>query len=293
MKYLNLLGGTKTFKVKKNNGSNGSSEYSNQCMWLSIIDFLNEVNHNTLTLPQIREIASSPSLNTPQGAVINGKLQEFDTDRHMDALLNIVNTFDLQIHLYVSFRNNTGNLIISDEPDWIIGNSSAPNVVSIVSYGAHFELITSIGERKLYGGVFEELEIDTSAKSKDNSNNYADFKPNIELASGKKIKKSIKPTEIANINKLLDIMSYLEHTIVNIQQNKARNERELKNLEESFIKDQKNIINKDVELQVSLVASYQEYKKILNERIKEDEEELIKLKKIKKSNESELSVYFN
>ncbi len=272
MKYLNLLGGTKNFKTIKNNGGDTTGNYSNQCMWISIINFLNQVLGNTLNLDTIREIASD---NNTQ---INGTREMFDTDKHMASLLNITNTYDLQIHIYISFRNKAGNLVIPDEPNWIIGNNSAPNVVSIVSYGRHFELITSIGRRKLYRGVIKGIE--------------SDFKPNIELATGKKIKKDIKHEQLNEINDLLDTLSNLERIIVDIKQNIEKNDREIENLEQSFLYNQKKYSQEETDIQISLVSSFQEYKNILETTSKNLKEELESLKKLHKDYELVLSKYF-
>jgi hypothetical protein len=76
-KYLNLLGGmVKKFGVKKNNGSNGNNRYSNQCMWLSILDYLNGVMRNNMNLDEIRAIGSRNNTR------INNVREQFDTTLH-------------------------------------------------------------------------------------------------------------------------------------------------------------------------------------------------------------------
>ena len=96
----------KVFPQKNNDGTDNTGRYSNQCMWLSILDFLNGVMGNNYNLTEIREIASS------NNTAINGENEELDTLENYGALLNVVNSFDLQIHLYNSFKTNSGNLFI-------------------------------------------------------------------------------------------------------------------------------------------------------------------------------------
>ena len=144
MRHKNLFGGQINFTTQKNNGGDNSGNYSNQCIWISIIDYLNGVLGNNINLDEIRAIGSTNNTR------INSTREMFDTDFHNESLIQVASVFDLQIHLYVSFKDkSSGSLVISKEPNWIIGDYSSSNVVSIVSYGAHFELITSIGKRKL------------------------------------------------------------------------------------------------------------------------------------------------
>lgn len=256
MKYLNLLGGTKLFLTKKNNGSDGSSKYSNQCMWISIIDFLNGVLGNDFNLDVIRAIGSN------NNTVINGPKKQFDTDTNLRALLNVASIFDLQIHMYVSFRNKSYELVISDEPNWIIGNYSASNVVSIVSYGGHFELITSIGSRTLYGGKI----VDSSA-----------FIPNRDLAIGKTTE-LMTQSQLKEIDDILSILSNYDCIILNLEQNIKKNNLELENLEKSFMIDELNINKDDEQIQIASVSSFQEYKMFLERIIDEFKKELEEIK---------------
>ena len=251
MKYLNLLGGNKNFFTKKNNGGDNSGNYSNQCMWISILDFLNGVFEYNFNLGDIRRIASSNDTR------INREREEFNTDKHYQGLLNVINHFNLQIHLYNSFRTMSTDLEISNKPDWIIGDDFAPNVVSIVSFGSHFELITSIGSKKLYNGKI--VSTDT-------------FTPNRELAMGKSIDKKLDDFQLKELDFLLDMSTTLNSVNINMEQDIEKNKTELKNLEISFLNNQKNEDYKDI--QFSIVSSFKEYKNILETTIEKLQIEL-------------------
>lgn len=252
MKYLNLIGGQINFTTKKNNGGDNSGNYSNQCMWISIIDYLNGALGNNINLGEIRAIGSSNNTR------INGTREMFDTILHYDSLLNVVYTFDLQVHMYESFKNRNGILVISKEPNWVIGDYSSTNVISIVSYGGHFELITSIGKKKLYRGFLSS---------------YDKFTPTRDLALGKKINKTSKK-ELDEIDNLLETTINLNIVIVNIEQNIIKIKTELSDLENSFILDEKNISQLDEQIQIATISSLQEHKIFLENIISEHKKEL-------------------
>jgi len=270
-KYLNLLGGMKKkkFCVKKNNGSNGNNRYSNQCMWLSILDYLNGVIGNNLNLDEIRAIGSRNNTR------INNVREQFDTTLHFQSLLNVIETFDLQIHFYVVSRDKNGNLVIGNRPNMIVGEISSSNVVSIVSYGSHFELITSIEKRLLYGG-----KIKVSDK----------FIPNRELALGKKINNvnKLSQAQLTKIDELLDISVNFNRVVLNLKQNLELNQLRLNELENSFIMNEKNINSSDEESQIAIIASFQEHKIYLEKIIGEIKTELDEMEKDMKIVEKEL-----
>ena len=101
---------------------------------------------NNLNLDEIRAIGSRNNTR------INDVGEQYDTTLYYQSLLNVVETFNLQIHFYVMIRDGDGNSFISNRPNMIVGEISSSNVVSIVSFGSHFELITSIDDHQLYGG---------------------------------------------------------------------------------------------------------------------------------------------
>ena len=239
-KYIKLLGGmipTK-FNVKRNNGSNDNEGYSNQCLWLSVLDYLNDVLGNNFTLEFIRQIGSS------NNTIINDKEKVFDSGKHIEALINVATAFDLQIHFYSVFKNTDEQLVISDELNWIVGKPSNPNVVSIGFYSAHFQLITYIKDKKLYKDDMEKSEwsLDT------------------ELALGRTIDKS-KNEEYEKINHLLEITVNIKRVKLDLEQILRLNQLRL---EEELIIKQKDI---DEETTITIIESFQEYKIILKKEI--------------------------
>lgn len=314
IKYMNLLGGMKTFTTKKNNGNDNSGNYSNQCMWISILDYINDVMGNNLNLDEIRRIAiGNDRLN------INGTREQFDTDLHLTSLKNLTYEFDLQVHLYVSFKNKENKLVIGDEPNWIIGNYSSSNVISIVSYGAHFELITSIGSRVLYGGKIKDSSI---------------FTPNINLILGKKIIlkkgynkpnsrihekvtyiKKINSNEISsnedeeekkennygieennlnenNLDYLMNLYVFYEGQILCIKQDIERKQAELKILEESFVMENSTAKTQEEEdIQIAMIYSLQEHKLILENNLKSSQKDLGKMEESKNEIKIELDKF--
>lgn len=266
-KYLNLLGGMrKKFGIKKNNGSDGSERYSNQCMWLSILDYLNGVMGHNMNLDEIRAIGSRNNTR------INDVRQQYDTDYHFQSLLNVIETFDLQIHFYVVTRDKNDNLTISNRPNMVVGEVSSSNVVSIVSYGSHFELITSIGDRQLYGGKIKVSD---------------EFVPNRELALGKKINE-LNQAQLARIDELLEISVNFNRVVLDLKQDLELNQLRLDELENSFIMDGKNINSSDEETQIAMISSFQEHKMYLEKIIGEIKTELDEMKRDMETAEKEL-----
>ena len=257
----NLVGGVKTFKTKKNDGSNGNIGYSNQCMWLSIIDYLNGVLGYNFTLEEIREFASGSGTKP-----INGKLEEFDADLHMDSLNTITDLFDLQIHIYPLLRGrNIQGIVISDEPIQILGKYSASNVISIVSYGNHFALITSIGGIKLYGGRIQSSD---------------EFVPNTKLTLGKQTDKlkEINDKQLQILDELLNESVNLERIKNNLEEDSKKIKRELEELEITTFTPE--LRNTDDELLKGILLSYEDIKAKLDEKKRQCDNEIEVIRQI-------------
>ena len=133
-KYYMIGGDINEVYTKKNTGK--IKNYSNQCMWISILDYFQSKNSD-ITIDEIRSIASSN--NTP----INNIDEMFDMDLHRRSLQNISNLFNLQIKIYprVYESKSAINTDIYDEIKPEYGNIL--HNIRIISFGAHFELITN------------------------------------------------------------------------------------------------------------------------------------------------------
>lgn len=142
MKKMSAGGNKMRYKVIHNNGSNGTREYSNQCMWLSILDYVNRVLNKNWSLEEIRNIAS-------RYGRINGKTEEYDYETMRDSLDGLLRQYGLQVRIYLVTHEN--HSLIDDEFYIDIGSDTPTNIIYIVSYGAHFELITEINGNNLMG----------------------------------------------------------------------------------------------------------------------------------------------
>lgn len=252
-------GENKRFGVKRNNGSIEGSGYSNQCMWLSILDYLNGAMGHKFDLQEIRAIGSR------NGTRINDVGEQFDSDLHYNSLLNVVETFDLQVHFYHTIRDRVGEISISSRPNIIVGKISSSNIVSIVSYGSHFELVTSINGKQLYNGITDS----------------ADFVPDRELALGRTINHLDELTheQLIRIDELLNISVYLGRIVLDLEQDFELNQTRLEEFENSFITNEINVSSSSEEEQIALISSFQEHKMHLEKMISDTNDELIEMKK--------------
>ena len=203
------------FKTFGNSGRiSGRTEYSNQCMWISLLNYLNDVLGNNLSIDDIRDIASSN--NTP----INNIDEQFDFMVHSYALFNVLESFDLQLHIYIPARDDENNKIFINDNLLVLGNIESNNIVSIVSYGSHFELITQIENRKLYNNKMAKM----------NTNNFV---PNISLATGCDNISSLSIELINKIISLIDIkdsLTVIVHTLMNEIKDISSKEVQYKNI---------------------------------------------------------------
>lgn len=153
-KYLNYKTKYSELKKKLNNkqvggvsvktiSNDGRREgMSNQCFWISILDYLRKHGRSTLTLKELR---------TQAGLDSTTEHEMFDTDKKdsrrnlffYNAAVNIAGIYDLSIQIFTADREG----IITDikAPRANIGRGR--NLVQIAQFGlGHFELIDDRGE---------------------------------------------------------------------------------------------------------------------------------------------------
>jgi len=122
-----------------NNG--GSSGYKNQCMWISIRDYLNynrNLHYSNITVNDIRTIASQ------NGTRMNSTIEDWDYSKNIQALINVMKRFDLRI--IICRLNEDGQTFTSSyEIDNGTGQPGS-KIVHILATGLHFELITRIDD---------------------------------------------------------------------------------------------------------------------------------------------------
>lgn len=120
------------FETVKNTGQ--IDHMSNQCFWISIVDFLNHYLDQTISVKQLREMAKK------EGKSINCENEMFDYNDHKTSLEFIANKFNLKITIYDVDSNRKIDII---ERNVTFGfENGLP--VHIAFFGNHFELIKTI-----------------------------------------------------------------------------------------------------------------------------------------------------
>lgn len=235
--------GGKKFRTVKNNGA--VEGMTNQCFWISIKQYLERVKDINLTVKKLKNIASGGN-----AFIINGDHDQFDTSDHYVSLMNIVNNFNLSIHFY-SYNAITKE--ISDDPTMVINGRHSESIVHIVHLGAHFELITSIGNMNLYGGLFGD--------------SVSMYKPDIDLSIGKKIKDKSK-IDADIFETYLNYNDVLSRDILNKKQDLERINKLITTLDTDYIK---SIIQESSQesSQTIMKIFYQSYEESKNKYSKE------------------------
>jgi hypothetical protein len=134
-------------------------QYRNQCMWISIRDYLNYTNfrgRSNYTVDEIRLIASKNNEFTINTVTEDVNLEPSETEQAklgvdlnpettiQSAINRVANYFDLCITIYSLKRDGTGY----DSPHILAGDKNS-NRVYILATGRHFELITKINDNQL------------------------------------------------------------------------------------------------------------------------------------------------
>jgi hypothetical protein len=131
-----------------NNGIHGHPEdkgMSNQCLWISICDYLKTIGINT-SVRTLKHIGGINKLNKDYDNM------EFDIYKKVlkDNIENICNHYKLRLEFIYIYQGKIANYCLSDDKKQIkpfqIINSAGQNTVLIATYGRHFELIVKIGE---------------------------------------------------------------------------------------------------------------------------------------------------
>ncbi len=196
-KYISLkrqFGGA-NFNTIKNDGR--IDGYSQQCFWISIINYLNYNLNQNISIRRIREIASYYNSN------INKVDEPFDDFEHLQSAFNVADEFDLTIQIFLPDRLN-GDINIRN-PAINIGSGS--NLVKIVQFIDHFELITSVDNDRTYVSLNEKGKHQQSA-----------YETNVDVASYSLTKKlNGKKLDPVLLNLLLE-----EHQKLLILQNRKK-----------------------------------------------------------------------
>lgn len=196
-KYISLkrqFGGA-NFNTIRNDGR--IDAYSQQCFWISIMNYLNYILNQNISIRRIREIASYNNTN------INKVDEPFDDFEHLQSAFNVADEFDLTIQIFLPDRLN-GNIDIRNP---VINIGSGSNIVRIVQFIDHFELITSVDNDR------SNVLLNVEGKAKEKS-----YETNVDVASYSLTKKlNGKKLDFALLNLLLE-----EHQKLLILQNRKK-----------------------------------------------------------------------
>ncbi len=208
---INQVGGAKIpfGAIVKVNVQNGVMDgLSQQCMWISILQYLQQYhpdkhNYQILTIDQLRGIA---------GLSDDTKHNEFDDTIPMfiQALRRTVDVFGLHINFYSGERYSVddGLSIVYDNineiphPSENMRINRYPNEVNIISYGRHFELILpnkQVSDYKIFLPLEKNL-YDMTTAPKDIKKKYQEYD---ELRSRLlHIEKEINQVRINKLNQM-------------------------------------------------------------------------------------------
>jgi hypothetical protein len=196
-KYISLkrqFGGS-NFNTIKNDGR--MDAYSQQCFWISIMNYLNYNLNQNISIRRIREIGSTDNTN------INKVDEPWDDFEHLQSAFNVADEFGLTIQIFLPDRLN-GDINIRNPA---INIGSGNNMVRIVQFIDHFELITSLDNDRTVISLNEE------GKSKESS-----YKTNVDVASYSLTKKlNGRELDSTLLNLLLE-----EHQKLLILQNRKK-----------------------------------------------------------------------
>ncbi len=118
--------------------NSGSLEgITNQCMFISILHYLRCVRmDNTITLRELRRIGGL-------GPDTTNTMFDIDDQRFVQAIRRIANHYNIQINVHYANRNGEADGRWLGQPAVTFGRSR--EVVPVVAFGLHFELIVSSG----------------------------------------------------------------------------------------------------------------------------------------------------
>jgi hypothetical protein len=183
-KNLNKLhfGGSdsKGFVEVKTIFNSGSLEgMSNQCFWISILDYLKKTTHPNATLLEVRTIAGLDASTQHQMFSIGGKAHK--SELYYAAVNKVAAHYGLTIHIFTA--SHTG-LVNFSKPRAIFGSGS--HYVPIAQFGlGHFQLIDSNGSKFIpaveIDGVIQTISPSISSEKKDAYLLKSEEELNIEL----------------------------------------------------------------------------------------------------------------
>jgi len=227
---IRIMSGAGYNKYKTINNDGNSGTMTNQCFWISIQQYLQKVLNKTYTIIDLKKIASMGIHS------VNNDHDFFDTEKHFSALVNLANRFNMIINFYI---NDPTTQSISEHPSFTIIGANPVNMVNIVFYGAHFELIIS------FDGIhfFDGFDI----------KNAGSFEPKKDLVLGKKTDDYYNPV----LDELTQLSVVLSTNIAAALVELDKEKQNIVNLQNEHIDAKRKAINEKDILDL-LIATYEE-----------------------------------
>jgi len=267
--------GKKYVEVTVNSGtiiSRSGIKYTNQCMWISILDYLKSINYNNgnIDIDDIRNIASSYG-DYPIN--LNGDFFDSIDENHLAGLNRVCDFYSLRI--IINAVNINGRILYEDMPE-IIGNDNAEHHFRISKFGNfHFQYVTNI----------IEINLNTNEPRKS-----VKFKGNLKCAIPELIKKLDNNKERLTTEEY----EYKLHYLLEFSQLIINLEKEKKGIE-SLIKEKKILLT-DIdheyaknEKENEISSFLTNFNKLINEQLLEVESIEAQIKIINKNIDDLLS----
>lgn len=161
----------------------GGRSFSNACMFISIQDYLKYVKNIDISVTELRDQARFPGGSN--------EMWNANSRGHEESLRRLLAIYDLRVFLYnvPSYRVMNSNGTYSSRvltgystriAGMAYGNERSRNLLNVISYGAHFELITT----SLSGIDYSRA---VSAATRDNKN-IGTYQPKYMALSGGEMK---------------------------------------------------------------------------------------------------------
>lgn len=235
------------FKTISNNGS--INQFSNSCIWISVWHFIKYVQNNELI--DVAQIRKDAEFNYPNN-------QEFDLDipAHKDSLVKLLNKYNLCIHIYYANTKKDNNKWLGAIA-LIFGDAQMDgfNVIPVVAYGSHFELIVSGTETTL------PLELNQKLIQMDKISIKTFDTNSINVPT-----KKYNDGEISNVQKICDDMVLLKDNVIPLQ-----NQIELNNEQIKCYEDKINTLQQSKKISIGHVTSLEKELGKLNNSAKSTE----------------------
>jgi hypothetical protein len=224
----------------------------NQCLWISIRDYLRHCHNIEYTIIEIKEMAGL-------GAESDYEMADWENPVFRHAIERIADVLNIRLEFYPVYLNEHYDYRNIEAARHII-NPSAREIVSIAFYGAHFELIIS-------GPNIRPCRIISTTQKP----NIGEFKPNLKVINPH-LEHSIKDDHTMIKKNITDNNNKIDILKKRIDDNIAMKEK-MKLSARQIVNSVEKLQYQDLEEEIkdSILQDYSaEFNKLLSERKKID-----------------------